>query len=178
VSKTTGPAVIGWLLAALAAATVAGCWNGAWFGSGADTVVQQQIPAPINYLLPKQIRFHPFTGTRTFDEAGGIKGIDVRVEALDPYGDRTKAFGVFRFELYEFRPNNADPKGRRITTWQEDLLDPKKNRVHWDDFARAYEFKLQWDEAIPVGRRFVLAVVFSSPFTQRIFAQRVFVSGQ
>ena len=37
----------------------------------------------------------------------------------------------------------------------------------------------RWDlNPIPVGQRFVLVAVFTSPFTQRLFAERVFVSGQ
>ena len=31
---------------------------------------------------------------------------------------------------------------------------------------------------IPVGRKFVLQAVFTSPFTERMFAERVFISGQ
>lgn len=137
-----------------------------------------RVPAPVDLLLPKAVRIHPFTGTRTFDQAGGVKGIDVRVEALDAYNDPTKAFGQFSFALHQFVPGNADPKGKRIATWEEDLLEPKKNFTHWDSITRTYEFKLQWYRPIPVGNQFVLVVTFSSPFSERKFAERVFVSGQ
>jgi hypothetical protein len=137
-----------------------------------------KVPAPLHLLLPRAIRIHPFTGTRTFDEAGGVKGIDVRVEALDAYGDATKAFGKFQFALYQYQSDSPSPRGPRVATWEEDLLDPEKNLVHWDSITRAYAFKLQWYRAIPVGQKFILAVDFSSPFTARKFAERVFVSGQ
>jgi hypothetical protein len=137
-----------------------------------------KVPAPLHLLLPKAIKVHPFTGTRTFDEAGGVKGIDVRVEALDAYGDATKAFGKFQFALYQYQSDSPSPRGPRVATWEEDLLDPEKNLVHWDAITRAYAFKLQWYRAIPVGQKFILAVDFSSPFTARKFAERVFVSGQ
>ena len=164
----------------------AGC-NGGKFSmtSPADSAASARpepadvkVPAPLHLLLPKAIRIHPFTGTRTFDEAGGVKGIDVRVEALDAYGDATKAFGKFQFALYQHQSNSPNPRGPRVATWEEDLLKPEKNLVHWDSITRAYAFKLQWYRAIPVGQKFILAVDFSSPFSARKFTERVFVSGQ
>ena len=136
-----------------------------------------EVPEPIHLLLPKEISIHPFTGTRTFDEAGGVRGIDVRIEARDYFGDPSKAFGLFRFELYHFRPHQQDPKGALIATWEVDLLEPRDNLLHWT-IHRTYEFKLLWDQPIPVGQRFVLRVILASPFTQRLFAERVFVAGQ
>ena len=137
----------------------------------------QPVPKPIDLLLPRDIRIHPFTGTRTFDEARGLKGLEVTIEALDAYGDATKAFGNFRFELYEYRPSNQDKRGRRVAVWEESLLKPEKNLIHWQ-VHKVYQFRLQWDRAIPVGRRFVLVAVFSSPFTERLFDQRVAVAGK
>jgi len=174
------------LLAALLAVVSAGC-DGEKFGLRAPWSTpsardanspSMQVPEPIHLLLPQAIRIHPFTGTRIFDEAGGIRGIDVRIEAIDAYGDSTKAFGRFHFALHEYRPGKPDPKGRRIATWEEDLLEPKKNLIHWDNITRAYKFKLQWYRPIPVGSRFILVASFSSPFTERKFAERAFVSGQ
>ena len=136
-----------------------------------------EIPAPIALLLPHQVRIHPFTGTRTFHEKG-IKGVDVRIEVLDAYGDSTKAFGDFRFEVYAYQQRHVSRKGQQVGAWQESLLDPQRNLVHWDRITRAYEFKLQWDHPIAVGDRFVLVVVFSSPYSQRLFDERVFVAGQ
>ena len=138
----------------------------------------KDIPKPLNLLLPQSIRIHYFTGTRNFDKTGGIKGIDVRIEAIDHYGDPTKAFGDFRFEMYSFLPNSTDPKGKRMAVWQEAMMKPEKNLLHWDKVTRTYDFKLQWNKPIPVGKRFVLVAVFSSPFTERFFSQRVFISGR
>ena len=172
--------------AVLAMIFMAGC-NGGKFGLGspANPVVAARpdpadvkVPAPLHLLLPKAIRIHPFTGTRTFDEAGGVKGIDVRVEALDAYGDATKAFGKFHFALYQHKADSPSPRGPQVATWEEDLLTPEKNLVHWDSITRAYAFKLQWYQAIPVGQKFVLSIDFASPFTPRRFAERVFISGQ
>lgn len=183
--KPIGSGTLGLVLAALLAGGPAGCENGKlkfknpWAApDDANAPVRKEVPEPIHLLLPQAIRIHPFTGTRTFDEAGGVKGIDVRVEALDAYGDSTKAYGDFHFALYRHRTGAADPKGARIATWEECLLKPKKNLLHWDSITRTYEFKLQWFKPIAVGRKFVLLVNFSSPFTNRKFAERVFISGQ
>ena len=171
---------------ALVLAASAGC-DGEKFAFKAPWITRPQtnanaaksrVPEPIHLLLPQAIRVQPFTGTRTFDETGGIKGVDVLIKAIDAYGDSTKAFGKFQFALHEYRPGDPNPKGPRIATWQEDLLEPKKNLLHWNRIHQAYEFKLQWYRPIPIGRKFLLAVSFSSPFTERKFAERHFVSGQ
>ena len=163
-----------WLLVLpLAAAVLPACQNG-----GVSSSSGQQVPYPVSLMLPKSIHIHPFTGMRTFDEVGGVRGIDARIEARDAYGDTTRAFGDFRFELYSFRPNSLDPKNKKIASWDVSLLDSKDNNLHWDGITRTYKFKLQWDQPIPVGQQFVLVTVFSSPFTERLFSERVFVSGQ
>jgi len=166
---------LGWLvlLPVLAAAAV-GCNQSSVSTSGAKV----SVPQPVSLTLPKRIGIHPFTGIRVFDESGGIKGVDVRIQAFDASGDSTKAFGDFRFELYAFRPNSLDPRGLRLETWEVSVADPKVNALHWDSITRAYKFKLQWEQPIPVGQHYVLAAVFSSAFTERLMEQRVFVAGQ
>jgi hypothetical protein len=141
---------------------------------------QIDVPQPVNLLLPKSINIHPFTVTRTFDKAGGIRGIDVRVEAFNSFHEATKTFGSFRFEIYTFKPNSLDPKDALSGIWEikPSLLDPKENLRYWNRSQQMYEFKLQWDKPIPVGQKFVLVAVFTSPFTHRLTAQRVFTSGQ
>lgn len=169
-------AFCGLLLAATAGLALAGCDRSTWAKPAAPS---GKVPAPIDLMLPRGIRLHPFTATKVFDPSAGTRGIDVRVEALDAYGDGTKAFGDFRFELYTYRTGPvADPRGRRIGLWDVSLLDPKTNLIHWDSISRTYEFKLQWDEPIAPGQRFVLSAVFSSPFTERFFDQQVFVSAK
>lgn len=136
----------------------------------------QSVPYPISLLLPKEIRVHAFTGTKEFDNK--TKGIEVHIEAHDAYGDATKAFGEFRFELYAFRPQNPDPKGKLLGTWTEPLYDAKTNALHWWSVSRTYIFKLQYDQPMTQGQEFVLVAVFSSPYTPRLFAQRTFTAGQ
>jgi len=174
---------------------VAGCgdmeFNPAkWFGRSGGPVPTTQpagseyasvdVPEPVNLLLPKSINIHHFTKTRMFDEAGGIGGVDVRIEMLNAFQEATKAFGDFRFELYSHRDHSIEPKDKICGVWEvkPSLLDPKENLRYWKRSQTMYEFKLQWDEPIPVGTKFVLVVVFTSPFTPRMTAQRVFISGQ
>jgi len=170
------------LLALLVSAGSLGCWKpGLDFGPTSPQPPEPgsvSVPEPLNLLLPAEIKFHPFTRTRILDENGGVRGINVRIKAIDAYGDSTKAFGNFRFEMYEFRPNSPDRKGKRLATWHESIMEPGKNLVHWEEFARAYQFKLKWNNPVPAGQRFVLVAVFSSPFSQRLFAEGVFVSGE
>ncbi len=174
---------LGLTLCGLAAAALASCT-----GEGARWTTTQpttgpaggsaKVPPPIHLLLPKAIRIHPFTGTRVFGEAGGVTGIDVRIEAIDGYGDANKAFGRFRFELFRLKPDSRDPKGQRLAVWSVAADSPKTNRPHWDGITRTYQFKLAWGESIPVGQKFVLLAVFDSRFTDRFMDERVFVSGQ
>ena len=134
-----------------------------------------KVPKPINLLLPKEIRFHFFSAMRK-TPARGVSdgGIDVRIEAIDSFGDETKAFGTFRFELYAFRPNIADPKGTLINTWELPVLEGTDNLRHWESITRTYLFKLQWDKSILGGQPFVLRAVFSSPFTERLVVEQKF----
>jgi hypothetical protein len=141
-------------------------------------VSRQAVPAPLDQLLPQRIRIHSFTRTGEFDRNGdGVKGIDVRMQAVDAYGDATKAFGRFRFELFRHTPNAADPRGPRLAVWTVDVLNPGPNRLHWNSIMRTYQFKLGWDDGVPVGQKLVLTATFESPFTDRLFHQYVFVSG-
>jgi hypothetical protein len=136
------------------------------------------VPYPITLLLPKEIKIDSFTGERSFGTAGGVKGVDVRVKAIDHYGDVTKAFGKFRFEVYAYLDYNTDHRGARKGLWEEDISDPKVNIAHWDNIPPGYNFRLRWDDPIAVGQRFILEVTFTSPYAQRKFARRVFIAGQ
>ncbi len=157
------------------AALAAGC-NGLEPWTPDD--VRTEVPEPIDLLLPQEVRLHPFTGTRMFDAAGGVSGIDVRVEAIDAYGDASKAFGEFRFELYTFDASRPGHRGRQMDVWTVSVDDPKDNRAHWNSISHTYQFKLSWRTPIPVGQKFVLRAIFQSRFTDRLFDEREFVSGQ
>ena len=177
------------LLAMVSLAAGCGNTNRRFGGAGSPQATTQpavreytqiDVPQPVNLLLPKSINIHPFTVTRTFDQAGGIRGVDVRVEAFNAFHEATKTFGSFRFEVYAFKPNSLEPKGALCGIWEVEpsLLDPRENLRYWNRSQQMYEFKLQWDKPIPERQKFVLAAVFPSPFTKRMTVQRVFTSGE
>jgi len=128
------------------------------------------VPDPLNLLLPKRIRIHPFSDVIVGPD--GVKQVEVRIEAIDSFGDATKMFGEFRFELYTVKPMSIDPKGRLIETWDVSIMDGRTNLLHWDGITRTYVFKLDWDT--PLGGRppLVIRAVFNSPFTQRFITER------
>ena len=132
------------------------------------------VPEPIDLLLPKKVRIHPFSGRRWLDKDKRVRGLDVRIQVADSLGDATKAFGTFRFELYAYRSHNADAKGPQVTIWEVPLLDAKTNLAHWDGFVRQYRFRLRLDKPLPPHEPFILEAVFSSPFTDRLIDERLF----
>ncbi len=146
-------------------------------GSGPDRI---EVPQPIDRMMPARVEFHPFTesGVRTFDNTGGLRGIETRIRALDHFGHTTKAFGTFRIELYGYDAGAIGHRGPKGPTWDIELMEPDRNNMHWDEISRSYIFKLGWDNAIPIGQRYVLRVVFTSPFTQTLDEQKVYIAGQ
>ena len=135
---------------------------------------QGKVPRPVDLLLPQKIRIHPFTAIRVLEDRN-VLGVEARIEALDAFGDPTKAFGDVRFELYAHRANGPDNKGRRLNVWQVSIGDPGSNMVHWDHVTRSYLFKLELTQQAEPADRYVLVAIFASPYTQRLFAEHVVV---
>ena len=133
---------------------------------------QGKIPRPHDLLLPQRIRIHPFTAMRMLEDRD-VRGVEARIEALDAFGDPTKAFGDVRFELYAYRANSPDNKGKCLNVWQVSINDPVSNMAHWDRVMRAYLFKLELTKQSEQAPRYVLVAVFASPYTKRLFAEHV-----
>lgn len=136
----------------------------------------EQIPHPIDLLLPKKLEIHPFTQTGAFDDSPG--GIHARIQARDAFDDPTKAFGTMRFELYAFKPQHHGPRGARIGQWEISIAKPDRNLTHWNRHFRSYEFKLGSNVPLVTGRRYVLVATFISPFTPRLSTQREIIAGE
>ena len=156
------------VLAVLALAALPGC-PGPAAPAPAGNV---HVPEPLNLLLPKRMRIHPFSDVITGPDAA--QQIEVRIEAVDAFGDATKIFGDFRFEVYAVKPMSTDRRGRLIETWEASIMAGKTNVVHWDSITRTYLFKLDWDKPLPGKQPFVMRAVFTSPFTRRLVAERTF----
>jgi len=96
--------------------------------------------------------------------------IKVYVALLDAFDCQIKAPGVFRFELYEYIPRSAEPKGRRIIIWPDiDLTDTVKNNNNWRDFLRAYEFNLDFEPAS--NQNYILQATCLCPNGKRLSAE-------
>ena len=132
------------------------------------------VPSPLSELLPRAIQIHEFTAVEKF--AAGKQGVNLRIQCTDGFGSRTKAFGRFRFELREFLPAEPKSAGALIRWWVVDLLDVSANKQHWQNTLMLYEFKLECDQPLAPDGKYVLVAAFDSPYTDRLYTERVFVA--
>ncbi|NIA16925.1 MAG: hypothetical protein GWO86_01125 [Planctomycetes bacterium] len=94
------------------------------------------------------------TGLTEFVDASNLK---IYVDLIDGFGSRVKSPAVFRFELYEYVPRSAEPKGRRIFLWPDiDLTTVEVNNAHWRDFLRSYEFDMKVDFELNKKQTYIL----------------------
>jgi len=94
-------------------------------------------------FAPVKIGILPLTELSNPSGTGQRVKLSVFVTMQDGFGSQVKAPGVLRFELYEYIPRSAQPKGQRLAIWPDvDLTGPAENNKFWQDFLRAYEFEL------------------------------------
>jgi len=55
-------------------------------------------------------------------------------------------------------------------------MGPDKNQLHWDAITQSYKFNLRYREPLVIGQQYVLEVYFTSPFTERLSAERTFAA--
>lgn len=102
-------------------------------------------------FVPEKIRFNQLT------EFAQNWQIAAYIDMLDQFGLRIKAGSVWRFELYEYVPRSADPKGKRIFIWPDvNLADAKANCDFWQDYLRCYKFELDFNIDLPANKTYVL----------------------
>jgi hypothetical protein len=108
-------------------------------------------------FAPERIGVLPLTELAPAGREGTGTALKAYVRLLDGFGSSIKAPGVLRFELYEYVPRSAEPKGQRIAIWPDiDLTKPAENNTYWRDFLRAYEFT--FDAQADPGRTYILEV--------------------
>jgi len=97
---------------------------------------------------PASIRIHPtFTQVRDWSGAGKPDGIEATLEIQDPFGEPTRATGRVTFELYTYRKEFPDVKGRRLSQpWIAELNTREQQQEHWNSALRAYTFQLHFPE--------------------------------
>jgi len=128
-------------------------------GLGCEPPVQQNLPGGGNeapacvFYGPARIDILPLTEFKNAD-GGGEARLEAYISLLDSAGSQIKFPVKLRFELYEYVPRSAEPKGTRVAIWPKintaepnepinhwfDLCDPARNNFFWRDFIRAYQF--------------------------------------
>jgi len=117
-----------------------------------------------------RIRLLPLTELAEPSDGEADSILSVYLALLDAFGSQIKAPGILRFELYEYVPRSADPKGQRIAIWSDiDLTDPAQNNTYWRNFLRAYEFKL--DVRADTRQSYILEATCICPQGKRLSAE-------
>jgi hypothetical protein len=130
-------------------------------------------------FAPRAVRIHPvFTKITSWSGDERPEGIEALVELRDQFDDTCKGAGSLVFELYEFRTNQPDPRGRRIyNPWQVDIATVEEQRERWSKTGRSYTFRLAADR-ISANGRYVLTVSFTPTNGNRLFDRLVLGSGR
>lgn len=124
----------------------------------------------VKYYSPTAIRILPFTKPRSFDEDAIPDGISVSLRPLDSAGDPVKAYGVFIFELYAYKPAIGNNKGEMIQQWTQPVLGPDAQKRFWERVTSTYEFQLSWEgKPLPTESRYILVASFQARGATRLF---------
>ncbi|HXE52297.1 MAG TPA: hypothetical protein VN541_04745 [Tepidisphaeraceae bacterium] len=106
---------------------------------------------------PASIRVHPtFTQVRDWTGNGKPDGIEATLEVEDQFGDPTRTTGKVIFELYSYRKDSADVRGKRIGgPWISSLDTRQQQEERWNSALRSYTFQLHFPQ-ITKDRYYVL----------------------
>jgi hypothetical protein len=128
-----------WVFVAMLFGWVAGC-------GGAEPHARSGLDQRM--FGPTGIRIHPtFTQVRDLTGAGKVDGIEATLEVLDQFGEPTRATGRVIFELYSYRKDMPDVKGRRLSEpWIAELNTREQQTEHWNAALRAYTFQLHYPQ--------------------------------
>ncbi len=149
-----------------------GCGDRGKVAPIADGPTAEQL---VSYYSPSRIEILPHSRPRSFDEDLIPDGLKVWLRPLDSAGDSVKAYGVYRFELYHYRPATTDRRGELIQQWTQPILDPSAQQRYWNKFANACEFHLSWEGApLPTDRKYILKAIFEAPSSNRLFDEHEF----
>jgi len=118
---------------------------------------------------PVKVAFLPLSDVYPSDKPNQPDIIMAYIALHDIAGSAVKAPAVLRFELYQFSPRSADPKGKRLHIWDDISLNAfTDNNEYWRDYLRAYEFELQYDSR--EHKKYVLEVTCTCPSGARLLA--------
>jgi hypothetical protein len=147
--------------------------------TGFDPTTARPQPRDEAVFGPAAMRLHPvFTRMKDWTGDEVPDGIEAMVEFQDAFGDPTKAAGRIIFELYEYKPNQPDPRGQRVANpWVGSLATLADQRDRWNRASRTYTFPLALPKVEP-RRTYVLTAQFDDATTSRRFFDRLILEGR
>jgi hypothetical protein len=127
-------------------------------------------PLQDDMFAPRAVKIHPvFTKVSSWSGDERPEGIEALVELRDQFDDTCKGAGSLVFELYEFRANQPDPRGKRLyNPWQVDIDSFEEQSERWSKTGRGYTFRLA-AERINAAGRYVFTVSFTPTHGTRLF---------
>ena len=136
--------------------------------------IDRAVPAEQSLFSATAMRIHPiFTQIRDWTGDGVPDGLEVLIEFQDQFGDPTKAAGTVMFELYEYRPGNAEPRGPRLVNpWVGSIVTVDEQRARWNRTSNTYTFQLAYP-SVNVTHSYVLVATFRSSAGTRFFSRAV-----
>lgn len=142
--------------------------------AGCRTFDQPDRSVTPRMFQPVSMRIHPiFTQIRDWNQDDSYDGIEALVELRDEFDDPTKAGGTMLFELFDYRPQNPDPRGSRLVNpWIGSLLTTAQQQAHWSGTTQTYNFQLAWPQIDP-NRTYVLTATFETHDGKRFFDRTI-----
>jgi len=125
---------------------------------------------------PMSMKIDPiFTKISDWTGDGKPDGIEVSIGFEDRFEDPTKAAGRVIFELYEYRREDPDARGKSVTDpWVGSINTLAEQKAHWFATGRTYTFQLSYDQ-IRANRNYVLTAQFDRAAGGRFFDKIVLV---
>ena len=129
-------------------------------------------------IAPAQVRIHPiFSRPKDWTGDGRPDGFEALLEVQDRFGEPTRATGKVIFELFEYRRDYPDVRGRRLVNpWVTTLASVEEQQARWNRALRAYVFPLAFPE-IQSDRTYVLTATFERD-GGRLFDQLIVEPGR
>ena len=133
-----------------------------------DSLLSHPSTQP-DLFAPTSMRVHPiFTQLADWTHSGKPVGVEAQLEFTDQFGDPTKASGIVLFELFEFRRESPDPRGKRLGHWVGSLATLDEQRERWNTTLRTYRFQLDYPAVDPT-HTYVLNATFELSSGGRFF---------
>jgi len=125
---------------------------------------------------PTSMKIDPiFTKISDWTGDGKPDGIEVSIGFQDRFDDPTKAAGRLIFELYEYRREDPDARGKVLTDpWVGPIDTLAQQKAHWFPTGRTYTFQLAYNQ-IRYNRNYVLTAQFDRSAGGRFFDKIVLV---